>query len=39
MAGVERFLSRRLKLVLNREKSRVAGSWMCDYLDYGMSWH
>jgi len=39
MAGVERFLSRRLKLVLNREKSRVAGSWMCDYLGYGMSWH
>ncbi|WP_269058821.1 group II intron maturase-specific domain-containing protein, partial [Pseudomonas fluorescens] len=39
MAGVERFLSQRLKLVLNREKSRVAGSWMCDYLGYGMSWH
>ena len=39
MASVERFLSRRLKLTLNREKSRVAGSWMCDYLGYGMSWH
>ena len=39
MAGVERFLNRRLKLALNREKSRVAGSWMCDYLGYGMSWH
>jgi RNA-directed DNA polymerase len=39
MAGVERFLSRRLKLTLNRDKSRVAGSWMCDYLGYGMSWH
>lgn len=39
MAGVERFLSQRLKLALNREKSRVAGSWMCDYLGYGMSWH
>ncbi|MGF6316177.1 group II intron reverse transcriptase/maturase [Pseudomonas frederiksbergensis] len=39
MAGVERFLSQRLKLTLNREKSRVAGSWMCDYLGYGMSWH
>lgn len=39
MASVERFLSERLKLTLNREKSRVAGSWMCDYLGYGMSWH
>ena len=39
MAGVERFLSQRLKLVLNREKSRVVGSWRCDYLGYGMSWH
>jgi len=39
MAGVERFLNQRLKLTLNREKSRVAGSWMCDYLGYGMSWH
>ena len=39
MAGVERFLNQRLRLMLNREKSRVAGSWMCDYLGYGMSWH
>ena len=39
MAGVERFLSRRLKLTLNREKSRVARPWACDYLGYGMSWH
>ncbi|MNM54657.1 Group II intron, maturase-specific domain [compost metagenome] len=39
MAGVERFLSRRLKLTLNREKSRVARPWVCDYLGYGMSWH
>ncbi|WP_339493938.1 group II intron reverse transcriptase/maturase [Pseudomonas sp. RA_105y_Pfl2_P56] len=39
MASVERFLRQRLKLTLNREKSRVAGSWMCDYLGYGMSWH
>ncbi len=39
MVSVERFLSWRLKLTLNREKSRVAGSWMCDYLGYGMSWH
>ncbi|MGA3802255.1 group II intron reverse transcriptase/maturase [Pseudomonas fluorescens] len=39
MAGVERFLRQRLKLTLNREKSRVAGSWMCDYLGYGMSGH
>ena len=39
MASVERFLNRRLKLTLNREKSRVARSWVCDYLGYGMSWH
>jgi len=39
MAGVERFLSQRLKLTLNREKSRVARPWVCDYLGYGMSWH
>jgi len=39
MAGVERFLRQRLKLTLNREKSRVAGSWMCDYLGYRMSGH
>ncbi len=39
LAGVERFLSRRLKLALNREKSRVARPWVCDYLGYGMSWH
>ncbi|WP_448091579.1 group II intron reverse transcriptase/maturase [Pseudomonas lini] len=39
MAGVERFLSQHLKLTLNREKSRVARPWGCDYLGYGMSWH
>ena len=39
MASVERFLSQRLKLSLNREKSRVARPWACDYLGYGMSWH
>ena len=39
MASVERFLRQRQKLTLNREKSRVAGSWMCGYLGYGMSWH
>ncbi len=39
MASVERFLRQRLKLTLNREKSRVARPWMCDYLGYGMSWH
>lgn len=39
MAGVECFLNERLKLTLNRDKSRVAGSWKCDYLGYGMSWH
>ncbi len=39
LAGVERFLDQRLKLTLNREKSRVARPWVCDYLGYGMSWH
>jgi RNA-directed DNA polymerase len=39
MASVERFLTQRLKLTLNREKSRVARPWACDYLGYGMSWH
>ncbi|MFJ2467867.1 group II intron reverse transcriptase/maturase [Pseudomonas sp. NPDC087615] len=39
LAGVERFLNQRLKLTLNREKSRVARPWVCDYLGYGMSWH
>ncbi|QXH97857.1 group II intron reverse transcriptase/maturase [Pseudomonas monsensis] len=39
MASVERFLTQGLKLTLNREKSRVARPWACDYLGYGMSWH
>lgn len=39
LAGVERFLNQRLKLTLNREKSRVARPWVCDYLGYGMSLH
>jgi RNA-directed DNA polymerase len=39
MASVERFLNQRMKLTLNREKSRVARPWVCDYLGYGMSWH
>ncbi|WP_313053695.1 group II intron reverse transcriptase/maturase [Pseudomonas lopnurensis] len=39
LASVERFLDQRLKLTVNRDKSRVAGAWKCDYLGYGMSWH
>ena len=39
MASVEHFLAQRLKLTLNRAKSRVARPWTCDYLGYGMSWH
>jgi RNA-directed DNA polymerase len=39
MRRVECFLNQRLKLTLNRDKSRVAGSWICDYLGYRMSWH
>lgn len=38
MVSVERFLDQRLKLSLNRGKSRVARPWICDYLGYGMSW-
>ncbi|MEX5365196.1 group II intron reverse transcriptase/maturase [Pseudomonas guariconensis] len=37
LASVERFLSWRLKLTMNRKKSRVAKAWKCDYLGYGMS--
>ena len=37
--GVEQFLNKRLKLTLNRDKSRVARPWRCDYLGYGMSLH
>ncbi len=39
LANVERFLNQCLKLTLNREKSRVARPWVCDYLGYGMSFH
>lgn len=39
LAGIERFLSQRLKLTVNRKKSRVARAWKCDYLGYGMSGH
>ena len=39
MNSVERFLNQHLQLTLNRGKSRVAGSWICNYLGYGMSWH
>ena len=39
MASVGCFLSQRLKLAVNRKKSRVARAWKCDYLGYGMSWH
>ncbi len=39
LASVERFLNHRLKLMVNRGKSRVAGSWKCEYLGYGMIWH
>ncbi|GAB3369499.1 hypothetical protein GCM10027514_01850 [Azotobacter armeniacus] len=39
LIGVEHFLNQRLKLALNRDKSRAAEAWKCDYLGYGMSWH
>jgi RNA-directed DNA polymerase len=34
-----RSLNQRLKLTLNRDRSRVARPWVCDYLGYGMSSH
>ncbi|WJN49431.1 group II intron reverse transcriptase/maturase [Pseudomonas asiatica] len=39
LASIERFLKRRLKLTVNRNKSQVARAWSCDYLGYGMSRH
>ncbi|KPM67100.1 group II intron reverse transcriptase/maturase [Pseudomonas putida] len=37
MDSVERFLKQRLRLTVNRKKSRVSKAWKCDYLGYGMS--
>jgi RNA-directed DNA polymerase len=39
LESVECFLKQRLKLTVNRRKSRVARAWECDFLGYGMSWH
>lgn len=39
LKSIEGLLAQRLKLTVNRDKSRVAVSWKCDYLGYGMSWH
>jgi group II intron reverse transcriptase/maturase len=39
LTSTERFLRRRLKLTVNRNKSQVARAWSCDYLGYGMSRH
>jgi len=39
MVSLERFLEQRLRLRLNREKSRVVRPWQSSYLGYGMSWH
>ena len=36
MDSVGQFLNQRLKLKLNREKSRVARPSSCNYLGYGM---
>ena len=39
MVSLERFLARRLKLKVNREKSAVARPWRRKFLGYGMTWH
>ena len=39
MASLERFLARRLKLKVNREKSAVARPWHRKFLGYGMTVH
>jgi group II intron reverse transcriptase/maturase len=39
MASVTRFLEKRLKLTVNREKSAVARPWTRQFLGYGMTHH
>jgi RNA-directed DNA polymerase len=39
MASLERFLSERLRLRINREKSAVARSWERKFLGYTVTWH
>jgi RNA-directed DNA polymerase len=39
MASVRRFVERRLKLRVNRDKSAVARPWQRKFLGYSFSWH
>jgi RNA-directed DNA polymerase len=39
MASLERFLTRRLRLRVNREKSCVARPWTRKFLGYSVTWH
>jgi RNA-directed DNA polymerase len=39
MASLERFLSERLRLRINREKSAVARPWERKFLGYTVTWH
>jgi len=39
MASLERFLSKRLRLRINREKSTVARPWERKFLGYTVTWH
>jgi RNA-directed DNA polymerase len=39
MESITRFLERRLRLKVNREKSAVDRPWKRDFLGYTMSWH
>jgi len=37
--SIERFLAKRLKLQVNRDKSAVARPWKRQFLGYSMTWH
>jgi RNA-directed DNA polymerase len=39
MASLERFLAKRLRLRVNRDKSRVARPWRRKFLGYSVTWH
>jgi RNA-directed DNA polymerase len=39
MASLERFLERRLRLRINRDKSAVARPWKRKFLGYSVTWH
>ena len=39
MASITRFLEKKLRLKVNREKSAVGRPWMRKFLGYSMTWH